>query len=244
MVKRLLSALEYPECDVNVNDEATFRKIVVWLEQNKINKANPNVANGLKNITSNDWPNHFQKYQEILGLPNLQSHQEQLQWLLGYAVQIETHNNRQVYIKHAVENLKATNVPTVVTENPLDKLDFHSKEFAEGISKVAQLLNITPHPDPLVTLKAVTKLVTVRLSPQAQANPSEVVLKGTPFPFQDADLGFDLNDPVLNQAAKVLRILYIHDLRHLQTRANELIVAVQNITANPKTDTKLGKVGK
>jgi RLL motif-containing protein 1 len=70
------------------------------------------------------------------------------------------------------------------------------------------------------------------------------MLKGTPFPFQDADLGFDLNDPVLNQAAKVLRILYIQDLRDLQTRANELIVAVQNVTANPKTDTKLGKVGK
>lgn len=42
----------------------------------------------------------------------------------------------------------------------------------------------------------------------------------------------------------MLRILYIQDLRDLQTRANELIVAVQNVTANPKTDTKLGKVGK
>lgn len=58
------------------------------------------------------------------------------------------------------------------------------------------------------------------------------------------DLGFDLNDSVLNQAAKILRLLYIHDLRNLQTKANELIVAVQTVTANPKTDTKLGKVGK
>lgn len=58
------------------------------------------------------------------------------------------------------------------------------------------------------------------------------------------DLGFDLNDPILNQAAKVLRMLYIHNLRDLQTKANELIVAVQAVTANPKTDTKLGQVGK
>lgn len=70
------------------------------------------------------------------------------------------------------------------------------------------------------------------------------MFQGTPFPVQDADLGFDLNDPILNQAAKFLRLLYIHDLRDLQTKANELIVAVQNVTANPKTDTKLGKVGK
>ena len=38
--------------------------------------------------------------------------------------------------------------------------------------------------------------------------------------------------------------MYIHDLRELQTKINECIVAVQTITANPKTDTKLGKVGR
>lgn len=69
-------------------------------------------------------------------------------------------------------------------------------------------------------------------------------LQGTPFPFQDADLGFDMGDYVLNQAAKILRLLYIHDLRDLQTQINECIVAVQSVTANPKTDTKLGQVGR
>lgn len=55
--------------------------------------------------------------------------------------------------------------------------------------------------------------------------------------------GMDLGDPVLNQAAKILRLLHIQNIRQLQTQINELIVAAQNITANPKTDTKLGKVG-
>lgn len=49
---------------------------------------------------------------------------------------------------------------------------------------------------------------------------------------------------MLNHAAKVLRLLYVQDLRDLQTRINEAIVAVQAITANPKTDTRLGKVGR
>lgn len=47
----------------------------------------------------------------------------------------------------------------------------------------------------------------------------------------------------LDEAAKILRLLQIHSLRRLQTTINETIVAVQEITANPKTDTKLGKVG-
>lgn len=55
--------------------------------------------------------------------------------------------------------------------------------------------------------------------------------------------GLDFNDPVLNQATKMLRLLHIQNLRQLQTQINELIVAVQSVTANPKTDTKLGKVG-
>jgi hypothetical protein len=120
----------------------TFRKIVVWLEQNKIQKASPNVQNGLKNIGSSDWPNNFVKYKEELGCPNLQTPQEQLQWLLGFAVQVETHNKSikvicflviknllhfnilgDLYVKHAVENLQSTNVPSVVAENPLDKLN-------------------------------------------------------------------------------------------------------------------------
>lgn len=53
-----------------------------------------------------------------------------------------------------------------------------------------------------------------------------------------------MGDYVLNHAAKILRLLYIHDLRDLQTQINETIVAVQSITADPKTDTKLGQVGR
>ncbi|KAJ8944697.1 hypothetical protein NQ314_009404 [Rhamnusium bicolor] len=242
MAKRLLNALGYPQADsLNLNDEVTFKKIIVWLEINRVRSAPPNVLNTLKNFSARDWDNTYIRYKDGLGCPVLGTKLEELQWILGYAVQIETAANRNVYLKYAVENIQTSNVPSVVAENPLDKLDFRSKEFAEGIKELAKVLNIVPHSDPLVTLKAVRKVVTKRMAPDCVENPQKYILTGTPFPFQDADLGFDLNDSVLNQAAKILRMLYIHDLRELQTKANELIVAVQGITAYPKTDTKLGK---
>ena len=75
--------------------------------------------------------------------------------------------------------------------------------------------------------------------------PSAAVFRqGTAFPLESADLGFDTGDPVLNLAARVLRLLYIRDLRHLQTACNEALVAVQNLIADPRTDTRLGKVGR
>lgn len=51
-------------------------------------------------------------------------------------------------------------------------------------------------------------------------------------------------DATLNEAAQILRLLHIEELRELQTKINEAIVAVQAIIADPKTDHRLGKVGR
>jgi RLL motif-containing protein 1 len=56
-------------------------------------------------------------------------------------------------------------------------------------------------------------------------------------------LGFDTGDQIINEAAKVLRLLYIQDLRTLQTKINETIVSVQSLVADPRTDSKLGQTG-
>lgn len=47
-----------------------------------------------------------------------------------------------------------------------------------------------------------------------------------------------------NYNARKLSIIFIfQSLRQLQTTINETIVGVQQITADPRTDSKLGKVG-
>ncbi|XP_044745576.1 RNA transcription, translation and transport factor protein [Coccinella septempunctata] len=247
MANKYLKALEYPGVDsINIKDETTFRRIVVWLERNKIKQAGSETVNALSNLKSNEWRKAYEKYRLFLGCPNtLTTDEECLNWLAGYAIHEQYSQKKNVYNKHAVqEDVKPLkNVPNVTTENPLDKLDFQSNEFMEGINKIAKMLYITPHPDPTITLKAVRHIITERFTSVALQNPEKFIVKGTPFPLHDADLGIDLGDPVLKHAAKILRMLYIQDLRNLQTRANELIVKAQNVTANPKTDTKLGKVG-
>lgn len=69
-------------------------------------------------------------------------------------------------------------------------------------------------------------------------------LKGLPVALEKHILGFDTGDAVLNEAAQILRLLHIEELRELQTKINEAIVAVQAIIADPKTDHRLGKVGR
>lgn len=112
------------------------------------------------------------------------------------------------------------------------------------MNALAKLLSVPKHPDHLITLEACSRLICKRLNPTAVQNPNSVIVKGKPFPIMETDVGFNMGDAALNTAAKVLSLLYIQDLRDLQTKINEAIVSVQSITANPKTDTRLGKVGR
>lgn len=64
------------------------------------------------------------------------------------------------------------------------------------------------------------------------------------LPKEKLPLGFDLGDKALNEAALVLRLLHIEQLRKLQNDANKALVKIQQITANPITDTNLGQVGR
>jgi RLL motif-containing protein 1 len=70
----------------------------------------------------------------------------------------------------------------------------------------------------------------VILSEHAMAVPSDLTAAGS--------------SPGLVQALKVLRLLHVQDLREIQDRVNGAIESIQQLTANPKTDTRLGKVGR
>lgn len=47
----------------------------------------------------------------------------------------------------------------------------------EGINKLAKMLNITPHPDPTITLKAVRHMITERFTETALKNPEQFIIK-------------------------------------------------------------------
>lgn len=247
MFKRKLAALDHHAPDsVNINDEREIRNLVLWLENQKIRRYKIEDRAPLQ-ATGPEWNANFEKYCKDLASPIADgSMAEKLEWLIGYAVSLEYSDDADKYKGQTAENVSkiVVNVPKVESSNPLDNMDFESPDFKKGILALAQILDVTPHPDHLVTLKAVSKVVRERLSQEALDKPNNIIVKGKPFPFQEADLGFDMGDYVLNQAAKILRLLYIHDLRDLQTGINETIVAVQSITADPKTDTKLGQVGR
>ncbi|XP_075950728.1 RNA transcription, translation and transport factor protein [Anarhichas minor] len=241
MFRRKLTALDYHNPGgFDCKDETQYRNCVVWLEDQKIRHYKIEDRGNLRNIPSSGWPEAYQKYLQDLNCPfGLQEKQEAVDWLLGLAVRYEYGDNDKY--KNCKPLAASSNSDKAV--DPLLNLDGNCPDFKAGVTALANILKIQRHDDYLVMLKAIRILIQERLSPEAIAKASQNK-EGIPVTLDKHVLGFDTGDATLNEAAQILRLLHIEELRELQTRINEAIVAVQAIIADPKTDHRLGKVGR
>uniref|UniRef100_A0A914X2D4 RNA transcription, translation and transport factor protein n=1 Tax=Plectus sambesii TaxID=2011161 RepID=A0A914X2D4_9BILA len=255
MSKRKLCALGYPAPaqELDPNDESTFRKLVFWVEDQKISHYAIEDRAALSNADSADWNGAFQKYLSDLSCPiasDKATNAELLDWLLGLAVSIAFNENAALYRqKSAAElaRLRGDSDPSKTSDNLLNELDYDSDEFRKGVSDLAKMLEIAEHPNHLITLRAICTLIQDRLSNSAVKQATEDPKKrlGKAYPLETYSTGLEsMGDAALDNATRALRLLHVKHLRDLQTDINETIVAVQNLTANPKTDDKLGQIGR
>nr|SVE76562.1 EOG090X0ARU [Daphnia longispina] len=240
MFKRKLQALGFPNPDtLNTADEKQFRSTIVWLEDQKIRRYKIEERESLRNTTAEQWNQVFEQYLKDLDCPFANgSRPEVLDWLLGLAVQFEFNEKPESY----------TSSPKIQQQtsqklNPLDNLDFGSEDFKIGINELASLLQVQKHPDHLITLEGICNVIQEKLSQDSLKDALKPKKSGNLVQLDNMSFGWDIKSPNVSSAANVLRYLFIHDLRDLQTKINECLVSVQALTANPKTDTKLGKVG-
>lgn len=138
-----------------------------------------------------------------------------------------------------VSELNKSAKPTVSSSNPFDNMNLVGADFASGVEKLAKRLDHPMHINPVLTLEASARLIYDKLRPDANNQPKPV---GIAYPIKESEQ-FMFADKNIDEAAKILRLLQIQSVRQVQTSVNENIVAIQEITANPKTDSKLGKVG-
>lgn len=235
------------------------------MEDQKIRQYKIEDRVGLRKVDNiPEWEKAYQRYKTDVGIPKFDSPMEELSWLLSYAVRLEfldaPENYQDINSKNIQERDSKSVAPSIKAENSLDNIDckqfmtshqrkyincfsflfiVQHKDFVSGVRAMAKKLQIAHHPDHLVQLEAIVRVVHDRLAPEAR---KKQPITGKPFPFsQGNDKVAD--DPALDYPVRVLRLLQIQSLRQLQTLINETIVCVQDLTANPKTDTKLGKVG-
>lgn len=228
-------------------DSSDFASTVLWLEDQKIRHYKIEDREQLRKIDDPEaWKPAYAQYKADLGIPVLSSATEELIWILSYAIRLEyldKSNEYKEFNAAKIAELKRPTIPTVTSKNPLSAMDTSSPEFANAVKELARRLNIPQHTDHLLVLEAAARIVERHLA----AKPVVKAANGA----RSANMAYDIHgaekftfaEKDLDEAASILRLLQIHSVRNLQTVINETIVAVQEVTANPKTDTKLGKVG-
>ena len=258
MFQRQLQTLNYPKADqFQADDPQQFRQVVNWLEASKLRTAK---GFTLKDTYAANWDDLYRQYLKDINCPlewytsGTGFNSNTLTWLVGQAIKL------QYSVKAKELNDKSSALMMIsdggtcpskkmktVSSNPIENLDFQSTDFREGVRRLADLLKVTQsHPDHLVTLEACCKIIRTRLNQKNIRNSAKLASEpGESFELKDHDFGVppDIEDPVLKEAVKILRLIHLNNLRDLQSDINATIETVQAATADPKTDTRLGKVG-
>jgi RLL motif-containing protein 1 len=273
MHKRKLQALQYPNFSgFDVHDAPQLRKMILWLEEQKIRFYPGPQRQGLRDIASREWEKSFLSYLKDLQCPrefkagmNEQQLHIVLDWLLGTAVSSEYSDNAKVYNKVAIAAEVKLEDPAVTIHAAQQPSLLQSKATEETLKLALDLAAVFNMPPPIAVpgesideqvahilrliWRRIQKTVARKKQKNAKAQTTETKfdpVKEREHAFKVLDLyplGFSTGNDKLDQAAKVLRLLHLQDLRELQTLINEVIVSVQEFTADPKTDSRLGKVG-
>lgn len=227
-------------------DSREFASTVLWLEDQKIRHFTIEDRENLRNIDEPEvWKRAYADYKTHLGVPDMPTATEELIWILGEAIELEYSDDEDTYKAFTAEKFAESKVlvePTLNAKNPLTSMDTSSAEFDTGVRELARRLNIPHHPDPVVVLEAAARIAERFLGKSEVRPKDEHRSSNMAYSIKDAEK-YAFPEKNVDEAANILRLLQIHSVRNLQTVINETIVAVQEITANPKTDTKLGKVG-
>lgn len=98
MLRNKLICLGHPNPEnVNINDQKSFRNLILWLEDQHIRSYKIEDREALRKITSAEWPKAFEKYLEDLGIPKeIKSEVDQLKWIVAYAIKLEYTDNGEL----------------------------------------------------------------------------------------------------------------------------------------------------
>lgn len=255
MFRRKLRALEFPNWQTfNVEDVKQFRSLVYWLENTKIRCYPVEGRTELRNVDAAEWDAAFKQYLVDVECPCPFGEGEKLaavlDWLLSAAVGAEYADNADTFNKAKPPQPAApakAEIKTLLPDAPT--LDCSSPEFMATVARLASALRLPPLKDASIVtaLNAIRRRIDDHFSPRAiqdaKKHPKPMDAKAATAMLDALPLGFSTGDKMVDRAAMVIRLLYLADLRDLQSAVNHAMAAAQQHTANPVTDARLGKVG-
>ena len=248
----LLKSHDENQVNSMLTDGEWTRRLVVWLEDTTIRHWTVENRVGMKSTDIDVWTKSIESYLKELHCPidvsikrehNCLS-EEVLTWLLGHAVGL-------LYEDNAVTNEQTLKAimdhhppPENWSRSDLPVMDdFEDEETRAVFKKLCEELRVPLQEEEVETLRQCLYRIENDILPVLKGKQSN----NLPAMESEEDierlvpLGFETGDRAVDMAARVLRTLYIRDLRQLQNQIDDAISQQQELTANPRTDTSRGK---
>ncbi|WPT11098.1 RNA transcription, translation and transport factor protein [Picochlorum sp. SENEW3] len=238
-----------------LNDTRWIQEVVVWLEDTKIRHYDIDDRRGLKSTDATVWQEAVGKYVKELNCPVPEDSSSDTQpralsvhafvWLLGYAVGVAYEDGEDyddVLTKHVMH--AGIQPESYEPKTILDDID--TDEAREALRSVCSILGVKTSGE--ITVEGLSRCLY-----RVEHEIVPVLRRKGDMSFSLDDdqkirqvipLGFQTGDEQVDLAARVLRILHIKELRRLQNAIDDAIVAHQEVTANPRTETGRGNTKK
>ena len=262
MFRLQLQAVGYPLTDqCNVEDSRQAAALVVWLENQVVRvwKDRNDERSALSRVTDDAaWPRTFHSYLTDLDYPTAVSVDDVDKWAANGGIAEAVVWLVRVAVAAAYRNDAAALTDMAASQGSLIALaerraakerlsGVDSEEFRAALAAFVpalQLEDVAAVSDARTLARVIANLVRRKYSPGAIGAAADESSARVVQDLRTFNLGLEIGDADLDAAAAVLRLLYISDLRELQTAINEALTQLQSVTANPKTNAALGKVGK
>mmetsp|Transcript_6256 Transcript_6256/g.14969 ORF Transcript_6256/g.14969 Transcript_6256/m.14969 type:complete len:273 (+) Transcript_6256:50-868(+) len=233
---RKLETLGYPELQTVALSGQDYCKVVLWLEEEKIRYYEKHDRRVLRDFNK-AWYAHVEDYCKELGIfaedfdeKNAALKLQVLNSLTNLAV-------HDIY-RDKVEANELTIVASAATAGSEQKRKL--EDFVPALNTLLEAFGLPKLPPETAgdsDILAALKCIHTRVCPPASYS-------GPALDLDKLPVGLDISDPVVRRAAAVLRVLHGIELQQLQVNINHVINELQQLTADPKTDARLGRVGR
>lgn len=234
---RKLRALEYPEIDSATLAGQAYCKIVLWLEEEKIRLYEKNDRKALRDF-GKSWYVTAGDYAKELGIPSEGLNEKNTAVKLNVLNGLANLAIHDIYRDKVEANeIEAAAPPKAASEGDRQKL----RGLVEPLNRLLESFSLPKLPPDAADQETIAGLrcVHVRVCP-----PKDAGNAGEQLDLDLLPVGFDVTDPEVKRAATILRLLHGIELQQLQVHINGVINELQQLTADPKTDARLGRVGR
>lgn len=236
---RKLEALKYPELATVSMEGQNFCKIVLWLEEEKIRYYEKKERQNLRDF-GKAWYTYAVEYCKELGVvaegldeKNAAVKLRVLNGLTNLAI-------HDIYRDKAEAGELQSAPPPKGVIGASERAAAKLQDLVPALNRLLGAFSLPKLPDDAADADTIAALqcIHVRVCPPPAKD------AGSQLDLATLPVGLDVADPEVKKAACVLRLLHGNELQTLQVHINQVINELQQLTAEPNIDARLGRVGR